>query len=59
MINLYIGNYERVIGRSAYIKENGVFTPCKITGYLFKGRKYQVVTEDNKNLKVEKIYIEY
>ncbi len=58
MIDLYIGNYERVIGKSAYIKENGTFTPCKITGYFFKSRKYQVRTE-NKNLKVEKIYIEY
>lgn len=59
MINLYIGNYERVIGRSAYIKENGIFTPCKITGYLFKGGKYQVATEDQRNMYVKKIYIEY
>lgn len=59
MIDLYIGNYERVIGRSAYIKQKSNFISCKITGYLFNCRKYQVVTEDNKNLKVEKIYIEY
>lgn len=58
MTDLYIGNYERVIGRNAYIKENGIFIPCKIVGYLFKSRKYQVATED-KILKVEKIYIEY
>lgn len=59
MINLYIGNYERVIRRSAYIKENGIFTPCKITEYLFKGGKYQVATEDKRNMYVKKIYIEY
>ena len=57
MIDLYIGNYEGVIGRNSYIKENENFISCRITGYLFKSRKYQVKTQDGRNLKVERVYI--
>lgn len=59
MIDLYIGNYERVVGRNGYVKENESFISCRITGYLFKSRKYQVKTQDGKSLKVEKVYIDY
>lgn len=58
MIDLFIGNYEKVIGRNGYIKESEKYIPCKIVGYLFKSR-YQVRTQDGRNLKVEKIYINY
>lgn len=59
MIDLYIGNYEQVIGKNGYIKENEKYIPCKIVGYLFRSKRYQVRTQDEKNLKVEKIYINY
>ena len=59
MIDLFIGNYEIVIGRNGYIKECEKYIPCKIVGYLFKSRKYQVKTQDGRNLMVEKIYINY
>lgn len=58
MIDVFIGNYERLSGRNVYIKENGNFIPCKMTGYLFKSRKYQVKTQDGRSLKVEKIYVD-
>lgn len=58
MIDLFIGNYERVIGRNAYIKENEEYIPCKIVGYLFKSRNYQVKTQDGISRKVKKIYID-
>lgn len=54
MIDLFIGNYERVIGRNAYIKENEEYIPCKIVGYLFKSRNYQVKTQDGISRKVKK-----
>lgn len=59
MIDLYIGNYEKVIGRYGYIKKDNNYMSCKIVGYLFRSRKYQVRTEDGKNLKVEKVYINF
>jgi hypothetical protein len=58
MIDSFIGNYERVIGRNGYIKENEKYIPCKISGYLFKNRKYQVKTQDGISRKVKKVYID-
>lgn len=59
MIDLFIGNYERVIGRNGYIKEGEKYIPCKIVGYLFKSKKYQVKTQGGKNINVKKVYINY
>lgn len=59
MIDLFIGNCEKVIGRNGYIKESEKYIPCKIVEYLFKSKRYQVRTQDGRNLMVEKIYINY
>lgn len=57
--DIYIGNYESVIGRNAYIKEKENFIPCKIIGYLFNNRKYKVITSDKRSFEVKNIYISY
>lgn len=57
MINLFIGNYENVIGKTGYIKEGENYISCKIIGYLFKSRKYQVETQDGRSRSVQRVYI--
>lgn len=59
MIDVYIGSYEKVSYRKTYIKEKEIMLPCKVIGYLFKSRKYEVITEDGRNKKVDKIYVDY
>lgn len=59
MIGIYIGSYEKVSDRKTYIKEKGNMIPCKVRGYLFKSRKYEVTTEDRRNKKVDEIYVDY
>lgn len=58
MIDLFIGNYERVIGKNAYIKINKEYIPCKIVGYLFKSRNYQVEMHNGISREVQKVYID-
>lgn len=56
MYDIYLGSYERMIGRNAYIKVNNEFIPCRVTGYLFKSRKYTVNAE-GRTKKVDRIYM--
>lgn len=54
---VYLGSYEKVIGRkNAYIKTKGGFIQCEVVGYLYKTKKYQVITDDARPLNTDKIY---
>lgn len=69
MYELFIGNYENVMGRIVYIKKCNKYIPCKITNYYFKTREFTLVPvfdmenipaeEHNKRrlFKSKKIYI--
>ena len=56
MYVVYIGSYEGIASRNAYIKVNDEFVQCMVTGYLFKSRKYTVKIE-GRTKKVDRIYI--
>lgn len=43
MYELFIGNYERVMGRTVYYKNRNEYIPCLVTNYYFKSRKYTLV----------------
>ncbi len=44
MHNLFIGNYERVMGMTVYYKKGKKYIPCTVTNYYFKSRKYALVS---------------
>lgn len=51
---LYIGNYEKVIGTTVYHKQKNKYIPCMVTNYYFKSRKYALVpVEDLENIPME------
>ncbi len=43
MYNLFIGNYERVMGMTVYYKKGKKYIPCVVTNYYFKSREYALV----------------
>ena len=49
MYEVFIGNYERLIGTVAFYRKGNKYIPCKVTNYYFKSRKYALVDVD-KNL---------
>ena len=54
MYELFIGNYERVMGRIVYYKDRDKYIPCVVTNYYFKPKKYALVpTEDIENIGIE------
>lgn len=54
MYELFIGNYERVMGQTVYFKKGNTYIPCTVTNYYFKPRKYALVpTEDMENISNE------
>ena len=57
MYELFIGNYERVIGQNVYILRGKEYYPCKVILYSFKTRKYNVRLENGKIMTTNRIYI--
>lgn len=65
MYDLFIGNYERVIGKTVFHKYRNKFIPCVVTNYYFKPRMYTLVPTDDLSLnpegrrlfKTQKVYI--
>jgi len=57
MYELFIGNYEKVIGREVCYKSGENYISGIVTYYDFKSRKYTIVLKNNKTIKTEKIYI--
>lgn len=54
MYELFIGNYENVMGRTVYHKNGNDFIPCIVTNFYFKSRKYTLVpVKDVQNISVE------
>ncbi|NLE04928.1 MAG: hypothetical protein GX638_09015 [Crenarchaeota archaeon] len=61
MYDLFIGNYERVMGKIVFHKFRNSFIPCLVTNYYFKSRQYALVpTEDmsipTKNASTRRLY---
>lgn len=54
--NLYIGNYENVIGRSVYVKVGGKFSSGKVSEYLFKSNRYLVKMDGGGSCYTDKVY---
>ena len=55
---LFIGNYERVIGMGVYILLNGKYIHGTVTEYLYKSRNYVVeLHKDGTSKKVDKVYL--
>lgn len=60
MYELFIGNYERAIGMSAYHKKGNKYIPCTVTGYHFRTRKYTLLSIEpggRRVIRTKKIYV--
>lgn len=54
MYEVFLGNYERVIGQTVYHKIKNAYIPCVVTNYYFKSRMYTLVSvEDMNNIPME------
>lgn len=53
MYELFIGNYERVMGQRVFHKVRNRFIPCLVTNYYFKPRKYTLVPIEDLNIPSE------
>lgn len=47
MYELFVGNYERVIGATVFSRKGNKYTPCTVTNYYFKLKKYALVPIDD------------
>jgi hypothetical protein len=47
MYDLFIGNHERVMGRTVFYKDQDKFIPCTVTNYYFASQKYALVPTDD------------
>ena len=55
--NVFVGNYENVIGQNVCVKVRDKFVNGKVRSYYFKSRKFCVACEDGKIRRVCKIYV--
>lgn len=54
MYDLFIGNYEKVIGKIVFHKYRNKFIPCLVTNYYFKPKMYTLVPADDLKYESEK-----
>ena len=54
---LFIGNHERVIGRTVYIKTRSGYSEGTVTGYLFKSNRYIIKMHGGGGCYPDKIYL--
>ena len=58
MYDLFIGNYQRVMGMGVYHKLGNEYIPCTVTAYTFKSGKYSLseVGGEGRSFKTTRIY---
>nr|WP_024835448.1 hypothetical protein [Clostridium sp. 12(A)] len=59
MIDLFIGNYERILGNRVFIKQKEKFVSGTLESFLFDGNKKLNVKLDNgKLIKTDRVYVD-